>query len=148
MTVQTFGSIPTETVLPTLDDAGFQDWTPTFTGFSVDPLGQFRYVTIGEVVIVIITMTTAGTSNATFFTMTMPFANAFPGEVRGSIPNFLDSSSTGGSGMCVLPQSSDVLELYTGPSTATDDWGNTGDKRARFTFIYERVFASPSYAHV
>ena len=49
-------------------------WVPTFAGFSADPTGiTARYVLNGKWCTVSLTMT-AGTSNATTMTVTLPFA--------------------------------------------------------------------------
>ena len=51
-------------------------WSPTFTGFSADPTAvTARYTLAGKMCHCYFSMT-AGTSNATTFTMTLPFAAA------------------------------------------------------------------------
>jgi hypothetical protein len=52
----------------------WQDWITTPTGFSVPPTIVFRYVLEGKTCRYWFTMSAAGTSNGTGFTMTFPFA--------------------------------------------------------------------------
>ncbi len=144
MTTQRFGSIPTGTVLITADDISWQDFVPVFTGFSVDPVGEFRFCAFGQTVIVIVTMTPAGTSNATNFTMTLPFASNRSENTFGLSMFFVDGpGGPKGPGMLLLQSGSDVLELFTGPNS--ESWVASGNKRAQFTFFYERDFTSPTF---
>lgn len=56
----------------------FASWTPTFTGFSADPVvttATAKYMLIGKMCTIYL-QPTAGTSNATTMTFTLPFAAA------------------------------------------------------------------------
>lgn len=56
---------------------GWQTWTPTLTGFSSPPSGAtYRYQRIGNTVTCLISMPNNGTSNATSFTISLPFQAA------------------------------------------------------------------------
>ena len=144
MTIQRFGSLPTETILPTADGIAWQAFIPVFTGFSVDPGGEFRFCAFGDTVVVIVTMSTVGTSNAADFTMTLPFDSNRVENTFGLSMSFVDAGDAAGPGMLRLSPGSNILELYNDAST-TNDWTTSGAKAAQFTFIYERDFTEPTY---
>jgi hypothetical protein len=50
----------------------WQSWSPTFTGFSSNPTGVYRWVQIGKTVTLSVVQLTNGTSNSTAFTMSLP----------------------------------------------------------------------------
>src|SRR5688572_31735843 len=54
----------------------WQNWTPTYTGFSVNPTGGTTRYTLNGKMCTIWHQQGAGTSNATTFTFTLPFAAA------------------------------------------------------------------------
>lgn len=55
----------------------WQAWIPTFTGFSADPTGvTARYTLNGKMCTIYLNSSAPGTSNATTFTFTLPFAAA------------------------------------------------------------------------
>jgi len=123
-----------------LDCASYSEgtWTPTFTGFSANPVGIYRYVRVGTLCTVFVLMTADGTSNQTYFTMTLPF-------VARTITSMIWVSSSGayidaGSGGILPPylyvgSGSNILSLFT--DLAGAGWGNSGTKSARFVFAFE-----------
>ena len=144
MTVQRFGSLPTDAIIPTAADISWSDFTPVFTGFSVDPTGVFRFCAFGDTVIIVVTMSTPGTSDSTIFEMTMPIASVAPGDTFGLISSYTDNGQVGNPpGMLILPAASAVLELFTNSNQA--NWKAMNSKSAHFTFLYERAFASPTF---
>jgi len=115
----------------------WKTWTPTFTGFSADPTNvKARYIRIGDTVTVVIGMS-AGTSDATTFTMTAPFSasadiptTVAPAQVQDNGPILNDWGrifiSAGNSGFTF-----GVNPGVTGGFTAS------GTKGVAITFIYE-----------
>lgn len=89
-------------------------WTPVFTGFSADPTNvDARYFRTGNKIETRLSMT-GGTSNATTFTMTMPFASL--GAYHKSLLLFNAGSAVLGNGR--LAAGSNVLTMFTAGSTA------------------------------
>lgn len=89
-------------------------WTPVFTGFSADPTNvDARYFRMGNKIETRISMT-GGTSNATTFTMTMPFASL--GAYHKALLLFNGGSAVLGNGR--LAAGSNVLTMFTAGSTA------------------------------
>ena len=116
--------------------AEWQDWTPTFTGFSTDPTNvTARYCRIGNVCHVAVYMLTPGTSNANTFTVTQPITAAAPGPAYNSLGYYEDGGvDVYGQGY-VRALSSGVFSL--GNDSGGSGWTTSGDKRAMFTITYE-----------
>lgn len=109
---------------------------PVFTGFSADPTVAYsRYARIGNVVIYQFKRNANGTSNATTYTQTLPFAAAQSiGPVL--IGGGLDNGATLNPGVFgETTAASAVLTLST--SSAGGAWTNSGNKASYFTIIYE-----------
>lgn len=60
----------------TFETAAWKTWTPTFTGFSVAPTVTAKYKLIGKTAFWKLATSVAGTSNATNFIFTLPYASA------------------------------------------------------------------------
>lgn len=108
----------------------WQNWTPTYTGFSADPTGTGRYYQQGKFGAIRL-QNSPGTSNATDFTLTMPFVAAtrvnFPIIIQNNgVLNFGRAETTGGS---------NVLTLYV--NAAGGAWTNSGSKGAFFSIFVE-----------
>lgn len=106
------------------------DWTPSFTGFSVNPTGVHSYSMYFKKMFVDVRHATNGTSNAVSFYMSMPFtpltlANA---KWTGS-GQFVDNGTVGATpALCVI--NSGVARIDSSRAwTGTDDWTNAGNKR-------------------
>lgn len=113
-------------------------WTPTFTGFSADPANSIcRYVLVGKLCTTFVRMPFAGTSNATGFTVSAPFAAAtITNMVWYSQTVFTDNGAGSATlGMVTIQSAGTVFNLFRDFTGAT--WTAAGDKRAQFTIIYE-----------
>lgn len=111
----------------------WQDWTPVFTGFSVDPPGSGRYSLVGKICHVYWTPSAAGTSNATTFTMTLPFAAANTvSQIEGQI---VENGGTIQQGRVSTAANSNILTV--GSTVAGAAWTASGGKSARICFSYE-----------
>lgn len=108
-------------------------WTPTFTGFSADPTNvDARYFRTGNKIDIRISMT-GGTSNATTFTMTLPF-NALA-VYHYSLLLFNSGASVSGRGS--MAAGSNVLTMFaTGAGGA---WTASGIKAAPISLTYEKA---------
>lgn len=109
-------------------------WTPTYTGFSADPASTLaRYILDGKRCTLFVN-TGTGTSNATAFTMTMPFtakSASFAANGRAVDAGAAKTTNL----FMTTTASSNVLTLYTSPAAGA--WTNTGLKAASFEFTYE-----------
>lgn len=117
--------------------ASSQQWTtwssPAYTGFSANPTQTLRYLKVGRMVTVEAAVTNAaGTSNATTFTMTLPYAAAI--DVRYPVWA-VDNTSTTTVGRADTAVSSTTLSLYTSIGGAA--WTASGTKGVSFCFTYE-----------
>lgn len=89
-------------------------WTPTFTGFSADPTNvEAKYFRTGNRIETRVSMS-GGTSNATTFTMTMPFQSLL--AYNKALVLFNAGSAVLGNGR--LAAGSNVLTMFTAGSTA------------------------------
>lgn len=96
----------------------WQDWTITWTGFSANPTSvTSRYTQIGKIVTIYI-QATAGTSNTTAFTITLPVAAANT-SVQQMIVRVADNS-TFAVGRLVTRAGSNIADVY--PSLSGNSW--------------------------
>ena len=113
----------------------FGKWTsyaPTFGGFSADPTYTAYYVLIGKMCIVSMIGSALGTSNATTFTITLPFnAN---GTYESSITNVVNSGAIQANGKVTTSAASNVATLLRSLNAA---WTASSTKIANFLLIYE-----------
>lgn len=116
-------------------------YNPTYTGFSVDPTGVVTFGIVNKLCIISSTMT-AGTSNDTSFTMTVPLAS---GSLAGShygVPYQNVNNGTTETGRCglALGASSSTLLVRRSTSAGTTfidaGWTNTGNKSWWGYFTY------------
>lgn len=117
----------------------WQTWTPTFTGFSADPAGgTYYYRRVGKDIVAVINMPSAGTSNATGFTISAPVAarNIVGAQWQGS-----GQGKDNGLGIAtpvlirILAGTStfDIFKDWTGTT-----WTNSGQKQLiSATITYE-----------
>ena len=125
--------------MPLVDVSSVPDgiWTPyepTYVGFSANPSGGIcRYTTIGKTCIMAHNRS-PGTSNATTFTITIPFASF---DVYYYAIRFQNNGtfSTSPGEAVVFNTSNTVIDLFRDFAGAT--WTASGSKNAFFTVIYE-----------
>lgn len=107
-------------------------WTPVFTGFSADPTNvDAKYFRVGNKIDVRIGMT-GGTSNATTFTMTLPFQSL--GAYHYALLMFNAGASVSGRGS--LAAGSNVLTMFS--TGAGGAWTASGIKANPITLMYEK----------
>ena len=109
------------------------NWVPTLTGFSADPTNTvYEYMVNSGNVVVRSRQTTAGTSNATTFTMTLPFtAKTLSNAVWHAFAQVMDNSAlTTTPGLVALASGSATASLFKDTSGAA--WTNANTKRASY----------------
>lgn len=109
--------------------SSWQSWTPTFTGFSVNPTGTFVYQidTYRNILIISITGTN-GTSNATGFTFTLPAGINAAAHVQSFVCQGFNSGA-GIYAMAVTAASGNVVTMFTTANGAL--WTASGTKGVR-----------------
>ena len=121
---------------------GFPDWfnwTPTLVGFSADPANAvYQFTLKGKVCTVTVRQGTAGTSNATNFTITTPIAAAtVSNHTWGN--TFWAGTDNGvaltAAGRAIIASAGTVITLGLDISGAA--WTNANGKAASFTIIYQ-----------
>jgi hypothetical protein len=114
---------------------GYFNYTPTFTGFSVNPAvgdGSSRFAVNGMTCVWEHHWSTSGTSNATTFTMTAPIALATYVEAQCRIIN--NGAAVAAPGIVQL-SSSTVVGLFRDGTGAA--WTNANAKNAFFCLVYQ-----------
>lgn len=121
---------------------GFPQWfnyAPTVTGFSATPTGTInRFYISGRKVTLSIYQATAGTSNATTFTISLPVTSANPGVAQWeSVVTSISDNSSGLTtpGRAYIPNSGTVLTLSKDINGAA--WTASGTKRGSVQIFYE-----------
>lgn len=136
----TDGSIlPEHLVAATGTSWADQSWTPTFTGFSVDPtIAHARYTTIGKTCTIWL-RATGGTSNATTFTFTLPFTVSANITTDNSFPIRAQDNSVLGAtpGLARISASSNVVSLDTNYNSGA--WTASGGKGVICSFSFPTV---------
>jgi len=111
----------------------FFDWSPTYGGFSTPPSGGVnRYCLMDKLCNFMIMPTTNGTSNATIFTITLPFVSRNLQVIPVSFTIDNGGAVTFG-GYAMTAAGSNVLTV----SKATGTWTGANGKRAVITGWYE-----------
>ena len=111
-------------------------WTPAPVGW-VSILGVFRYITFGNICIAFINVT-AGTSNDTVATLTLPVTSAnIPNHVWGGVCGRAVDASAVLTTPCrwEVTANSNIVTFYKDMASAA--WTNSGTKLVRATVIYE-----------
>jgi hypothetical protein len=110
---------------------GWFTYTPTYTGFSADPTPDAKFCVVG-LMCTVLHQGSAGTSNATGFTLTLPIASAVAGQYQWALAR--DNGTVAAAPGMIEFAASSTLTLYlTGAATA---WTNSGSKMAHFTATY------------
>lgn len=108
-------------------------WSPTFTGFSVDPVGIFNYVLSGKTCTISVGIITAGTSNSDSFTITLPFVVKDDLSTKYTTGYGMDNGIEGLSYIKFVADSN-IVDIYF--ATPSGLWSTSGDKTVSFTFTY------------
>jgi len=109
-------------------------WTPTWTGFSVDPTATARCCQIGKVGFVELACSIGGTSNATTITITLPFTAKSNGQ-RLCSQTFNNGGLLPDPAQIVLAGGSATVDIYKDATRAV--WTASGGKYVNFAFSYE-----------
>ena len=107
-------------------------WVPTWTGFSADPTSvNARYYVLQNKFCVAELSATAGTSNATTLTVTLPktHANTF----NANVPVTTTNSGTRESGLGIFTANSNIFTIARVSAAA---YTASGNKLVTFTIIY------------
>lgn len=111
-------------------------WTPTFTGYSVDPSGAtYRWKCEGRSITINILQNTNGTSNNTAHTMTLPATSAGAGGTHWAMPCLSVDNGTKQNGLIRVPNASATCNLFGILATETNT--NTGGSRIVGQVTYE-----------
>lgn len=112
-------------------ESEWKNWLPTITGFSANPTGVlYRYKIIGKDVFITNRQTTNGTSNATTWTMTAPFAAmTLTDGLWGAMGGNTVDNGTGSSvpGFVTIATASSTVNVYKDSLAAA--WTNVNGKR-------------------
>jgi hypothetical protein len=112
-------------------------WTPAYTGFSVDPVQECTYTVIGRLCWLTVGLwSVAGTSNATGFTLTAPFAAAMAPITYFPVRLMDNGVVSPTSGMARIASGSNVISLFTNWAGAA--WTNANGKAGSFA-LYFRI---------
>ena len=116
----------------------WKSWTPTFTGFSTDPVVTVaRYTVVGKMVTMRL-QTTSGTSDATTFTITIPVTASSTGKQFLSIAQVVNNGAfQTGQGLLRLNASSSTADVYRNGDQGATTWFAGGGKRVAFVVTYE-----------
>jgi hypothetical protein len=112
-------------------------WTPSFTGFSINPTVVARYVQIGKTVTVQVYTSGVGTSNATTFTITLPIAAANIGTIAQGIGAGVDAGAPIVLALATTNQNSTTCNIYK--NVLSGGWTATGTKYVNFSLTYESI---------
>lgn len=113
----------------------WHNWTPTQTGWTALPTGTYRYCQIGKMCFFAIDIT-AGTSNSTAATLTLPFpvkTGAYYGGANGMA---MDNGTVLSVASKWYINSADN-KIYFGTDMGTGSWTASGTKRMRCEGFYE-----------
>lgn len=140
-TTNTVTNIANANLTTTAGDIGgpSTSWSPTITGFSAAPAsGIYQYVRVGKLVTIFITQPNNGTSNATTFTISLPFTALTLTSMQWVAPvaQVVDSGTVSGPGVAVISSAGTTVNfLKTGAGGA---FTGSGNKRIpAFSMTYE-----------
>lgn len=114
-------------------------WSPTVGGFSANPTNPvFTYQKIGRLCTLFVAGGSAGTSNATTYTYTAPFAAATRTNMEWKAPlaqGFNNGAFLTVPGLAKIVSGSSTINLYT--TQGEGAWTASAGKVASFTLTYE-----------
>lgn len=113
------------------------NWSPTFTGFSANPTGTYKFLVKGTLCFVEVQQTADGTSNAATFYISAPVAASIDNGSVLSIWSYAkdNSSALTAPGMVSYLTSGQNFRIDK-TMAAADGWTTSGGKRVRFTLSY------------
>jgi hypothetical protein len=118
----------------------YQSYTPTFAGFSVDPVVVARYMLIGKKCHVWLATTSHGTSNSTgaaSTTITLPFtSNITIGQTVMCARIVNSGANQSAPGLLSIAANSNVATVYR-DGTLITAWTGSGNKSFSFSIEYE-----------
>lgn len=114
-------------------------WSPTVTGFSTPPTGAiYQYTRVGKFVTMFITQPNNATSNATTFTISLPFTALTLTNMQWVVvaPQVVDSGTTSGPGLAVINSGGTTMSILKTAAGAA--FTASGNKRVpALTMTYE-----------
>lgn len=111
----------------------YKSWNPVYTGFSSDPTSnQFEYTLIGKMCTIQVA-TGNGTSNATTFTITLPYPAKTVKQARTMAIG--TDNGTNQNSWVSTRSNSNILDVYRTATTLT--WTASGNKGINFVLTYE-----------
>lgn len=114
------------------------NWTPTWGGFSVNPTGTFKYSILGNTCTMFYADASAGTSNSTELTFTVPVA-CLSGFASIGYPCFITDNGSNSTTPGHLVMSSGSATVNARKSFYNAAWTNSGAKQfyiGSFTYIF------------
>lgn len=113
----------------------WQAWVPAFTGFSADPTSVISRYTLNGKTCTCYFFAVSGTSNATTFTVTLPFAAANTQVQTFNAGNIVNNGTASSAGTVRTIVNSNVLDVYNG--VVGTAWTASGTKNVAFVITYE-----------
>src|SRR5690348_8491045 len=132
---------------PGLVNVPYASYTPTFAGFSTDPVVQARYFVLNGMCHLWITTLTNGISNntsASGTTFTLPFTSANTVGQHAPVDVIVSNTRQSAKGYCGIAANSGTATVYVDFSQTTAWAANGTDKSFNLTLAYE-VTGSTSY---
>jgi hypothetical protein len=118
---------------------GWFNYSPTLTGFSVNPANAvYRFSLNGKTCTLVQRNGTAGTSNATGFTVTLPVTAAtITNHAWGCASGYLmdNSAAQSSPGLVSIASAGTVVTLYK--TLAASAWTGSGTKSCDYQIVYE-----------
>lgn len=109
----------------------WNDWTPTWTGFSANPSSIIARYTLNGKMCSVYLYCVAGTSNATTFTLTLPFTSK---SVNRSLQIGQDN---GGNVYSYVSTAVSTNILTCNKIVTSPSWTSSGSKFIYLSFTYE-----------
>ena len=114
--------------------SGFTHWyayTPTFGGFSTNPVVDAKYTINGNTCLYYVTTVTAGVSNANTFTVSAPIASLY--SINLVLASVIDNSTPIYTAIGVISSSTITLYKDLNPT----GWTTSNNKYSDFLFSYQ-----------
>lgn len=116
--------------------SGYSAYTPSWTGFSSNPVVTARYFQNGKFVHVYITASSHGTSNATTLTVSLPFTAANTVDQYVPIAGYNNNGARGTiAGLGVITKNTTTMTCYINMQSGA--WSSSSSKSISCSFAYE-----------
>lgn len=120
---------------------GYPQWyeyTPTHTGYSSDPTGEYRFKIDGDTVMVNVAMAANGTSDSTSTAISLPVTSLSlaDNEYFGSCAQTVDNGSNQTTPGSWRVQSNASVALFYLNASPSSNWTASGGKRVRCQIVY------------